>query len=333
MTESDNNFPKISVIVPVYNSEQYLPKCIDSVLDQGNIQLEVLLVNDGSTDNSGNICNDYSIKDKRIKVFHQANGGVSSARNKGIENATGDWICFVDADDWIEPNSLEKIMSVDFDNSLDILIARSFGSNNENVITERYPFKQEWIGRTYKGTDLFTDVGYGRGSVCGALYNRLFLINNNITFPLNLKNGEDSIFNSICRIYAEKISFSNIHLYNVYEREGSASRSWTFNRILNMVDNISYINNYIDSHTELTLPMIHILNYSKYGVVSNIYNNFHHSLTKKNYLILRRKIKNTLNDKIDTGNIKTSKNKVRILNFSLDLFAILVLLKNKVLSF
>ena len=87
---------KVSVIISVYNVEKYLPRCIESVLNQENIDLEVLLINDGSTDSSGEICDEYARNDHRIRVFHQENSGVSSARNKGINNAAGDWICFVD---------------------------------------------------------------------------------------------------------------------------------------------------------------------------------------------------------------------------------------------
>lgn len=321
---------RISVIIPIYNVAEYLKKCIDSILDQSGVEIEVILVNDGSTDNSGEICDNYSKKDSRIKVFHKENGGVSSARNNGLKNATGEWICFVDADDWIEKNSIEKIISVDVKNILDIIIAKSHIKREEIIEKEEYPFDINWEGQIFNGSDLLKNEGYVRGSVCGVLYRRIFLIKNNISFPVNLKNGEDSIFNSICTIFAERVSFSNAHFYNIYERDGSATRSWTFERILNMVDNINYINNYIESHIEFTSSMINILNYAKYGVISNIYNNFHHSFTIRNYFIIRRKIKNTLNIYIDTGDINISKNKVRILNFSLDLFAMMVLLKSKV---
>lgn len=100
--------PKISIIVPVYNVEQYLPRCINSILVQTFIDFELLLIDDGSTDNSGKICNDYAENDKRIRVFHKENGGVSSARNLGLDNAQGEWIVFVDSDDWVDDTWLEK---------------------------------------------------------------------------------------------------------------------------------------------------------------------------------------------------------------------------------
>ena len=93
--------PVISVIVPVYNTEKYLSRCIDSILTQTFTDLELLLVDDGSTDKSGIICDEYALKDSRVRVFHKENGGVSFARNLGVQEARGNWIAFVDADDWI----------------------------------------------------------------------------------------------------------------------------------------------------------------------------------------------------------------------------------------
>ena len=94
--------PKISIIVPVYNVEQYLSKCIDSILNQTFKDFELILINDGSTDKSGDICDFYKQKDKRIKVIHKNNEGVAKTRNVGIANANAEYIGFIDSDDWIE---------------------------------------------------------------------------------------------------------------------------------------------------------------------------------------------------------------------------------------
>ncbi len=310
---------------------EYLPRCIESVLNQDNIDLEVLLINDGSTDSSGEVCEEYAKKDRKIRVFHQDNSGVSAARNKGIEESSGDWITFVDADDWIEPNSLQKIINNKNIDS-DYIIARSFINRNGHPVIERYPFSNNLLNKNHNGTDLIIQSIYGRGSVWGVIYSKLFLKKNKIKFPLNLKNGEDSIFCTLCSIYGENISFSDIHFYNVYEREGSASRgNWTFDRVLNMTNNVSYLNQYIEKHNKLTQEAISILNFAKYGVVSNLYNNFNNSFSIKNYFILREEVKKKLDGSIDTGPIKTNKFKVNLLNVSLDAFAILVLLNNKLL--
>ena len=99
----------ISVVVPIYKvKEELLKECIESIMNQSYRDLEIILIDDGSPDNSGKICDDYSKTDKRIKVIHKENGGVSSARNIGIENANGDWITFVDSDDYIEKDFCKK---------------------------------------------------------------------------------------------------------------------------------------------------------------------------------------------------------------------------------
>lgn len=102
--------PKISVIVPVYKVEPYLRKCLDSIVNQTYVNLEIILVDDGSPDNCGAICDEYAARDKRITVIHKPNGGVSSARNAGLAAATGEWLGWVDSDDWIEPDMFEYLL-------------------------------------------------------------------------------------------------------------------------------------------------------------------------------------------------------------------------------
>ena len=109
----------ISVIVPVYNTEKYLDRCIQSVLAQTYTNWELLLIDDGSTDSSGTICDQYAAEDNRIRVFHKENGGVSSARNLGLDNAKGEWITFVDSDDWVEPSMLKELLAIALDNDAD----------------------------------------------------------------------------------------------------------------------------------------------------------------------------------------------------------------------
>ena len=102
LEQSLKTSPTISVIIPVYNTEMYLRRCIDSVLAQTYQDFELLLIDDGSKDSSGAICDEYAAKDARVRVFHKENGGVSSARNLGLDNARGEWVTFVDSDDYIE---------------------------------------------------------------------------------------------------------------------------------------------------------------------------------------------------------------------------------------
>lgn len=125
---------KISIIIPVYNTEKYIKECIESIIKQTYKNIEIIIVNDGSKDNSLSICNEYALKDKRIKVINQKNKGQSSARNKGIKNSNGDYILFVDSDDWIEENMLEILIKKANTDLSDIVIC-SHKIINENSVT------------------------------------------------------------------------------------------------------------------------------------------------------------------------------------------------------
>lgn len=118
------NNPRISIIVAVYNIGNYVSRCVDSILAQTYSDLQVILVDDGSTDGSGTICNEYTQKDNRVEVIHKKNGGLSDARNAGLEKADGDYIGFVDGDDWIEPFMYEKMLSACLENNAEIAICR-----------------------------------------------------------------------------------------------------------------------------------------------------------------------------------------------------------------
>src|SRR5688572_25654014 len=111
----------ISIIVPVYNVEPYLERCIQSIIDQSYTNLEIILVNDGSTDNSGAICDIYALKDDRIKVYHIVNGGSSIARNYGLKKSHGDYIGFVDSDDWVKPNMFKELIKFASTNQLKVV--------------------------------------------------------------------------------------------------------------------------------------------------------------------------------------------------------------------
>ncbi|MGZ5551627.1 MAG: glycosyltransferase family 2 protein, partial [Nitrososphaeraceae archaeon] len=129
---------KISIIIPVYNGVKYLPKCIDSVLNQTYKNLEIILVDDGSTDESGKICDTYSLKDNRIKVVHKQNGGLSDARNTGLKIATSEYIGFVDSDDFIESDMYEILLKTLYAYDADIVQCASYKIIDEKINPEHY---------------------------------------------------------------------------------------------------------------------------------------------------------------------------------------------------
>lgn len=195
---------KISIIVPVYNTEQYFPRCLNSILSQSFTDFELLLVDDGSTDGSGAICEAYADKDDRIRVFHKENGGVSSARNLGLDEAKGEWICFVDSDDEMLPNGLQTLAN-GISDEVDIVMGGyeevdEFGVMSQ-VVPEHRSFrlnKRHSIITQYAGCGLW-------GRYWGYLWVRLLkrdIVNRyNIRFDANIAIKEDTLFvmQYVCR--------------------------------------------------------------------------------------------------------------------------------------
>lgn len=320
---------KLSIIIPVYNLEEYLSNCLDSILNQDFKDYELLLINDGSTDTSGEICNHYASKDKRIQVSHQKNAGVSVARNLGLEKARGEWICFVDGDDLLAENSLEKLIDQAGKNDPEILIAKSFAFADGKKTKEKHPFNNSFLQKTYGGYDLIVKKSYKRGSVCGCLFKNEYLEQNNLKFPLGLWNAEDSIFMSLNHLFVKKLQFIDLPFYLVNEREGSASRSWTFERVFRMTRNLTFINQYLKDNPNLSKEQQAILDYSKYGVVSAIFNNLYYCYSLKNFKKLLKVVRNELKGKLNIGNIPISTSKIKILNFSLSIFSLTVLINQR----
>mgnify|MGYP002702625549 CR=1 FL=1 len=187
-----NTFPAISVIVPVYKAEKYLHRCVDSLLAQTFTDFEVLLIDDGSPDRSGEICDGYAAGDNRVRVFHKKNGGVSSARQFGIDNARGEYSIHADPDDWVEPDMLEELYKV----------AKKDGTDADMVICDFYVnFGKKQTYRKQEPSDLNNKV-IGRelfqqlhGSCWNKLVRRACYSENNIEFPERISFCEDVIFN------------------------------------------------------------------------------------------------------------------------------------------
>ena len=123
---------KISIIVPVYKVEKYLCQCIDSIIKQTYSNLEILLIDDGSPDRCPKICDEYGCKDERVKVIHKKNGGLASARNAGLNIATGDLISFVDSDDWIDESMYQQMLEMKFEKNADIVCCEGIHTDGEN---------------------------------------------------------------------------------------------------------------------------------------------------------------------------------------------------------
>lgn len=244
--------PAIIVIVPVYNQEHLLKRCVNSILNQDYTDFELILINDGSTDSSSQICDKYASKDSRIRVIHQPNSGVSLARQKGLDCASGEWILFIDSDDYVEPCAFTKISS--YLNKSDIIIFNFYVLNNQGR-TER---KQKLCGN-------LIDSMYS-GNVFGALFNKVIrkaiIDQTQVTFRYNLSFCEDMCFLSeLCTKYAFplQIVHLNIPLYTYDTNTVSLTRPTKFTQ--KQIDEyrkyITIISRILSTHPQLeqfTLP-------------------------------------------------------------------------------
>ena len=180
-------YPKISVIVPVYKAENYLYRCIDSILAQTFKDWELLLIDDGSPDNSGEICDEYVRKDTRIRVFHKENGGVSSARQKGLDKAVGEYTIHADPDDWVEPTMLEELYKKAKEDDADMVICDFFSEyKSERIICKQEP--KECIAETIL-RQMFSQQLHG--SCWNKLVRRSCYSKFNVKFPKNIIRWED----------------------------------------------------------------------------------------------------------------------------------------------
>ena len=213
--------PKISIIVPVYNVERYLRQCIDSILAQTYRDFELFLVDDGSPDNSGKICDEYARKDLRIHVFHKPNGGVSSARNLGIDNAKGEYISFIDADDYIEPNFAEEMVKAMEGYDADLVCCGIW--ENEKSINKRIRSTDKDKIYDMKGglIELIVPDAYF-GWCFNKFYKRSIVKNTDIKFPEGIRYSEDWVFIINYITHSSKIVYISKVLYHYVSNEMSA---------------------------------------------------------------------------------------------------------------
>lgn len=214
--------PKISVIVPVYNVRHYLPHCIDSILSQNFPNFELLLIDDGSKDDSGTICEEYATKDSRVHVFHKENGGVSSARNIGLENANGDWIIFIDSDDWISDSMFKNMYEKAISENADLVYCdlRMFFNDHTEILhiakydTNKIKMLNNFIKSTF-------------GTAVGMLAQKSLYETNKIRFPIGVKFCEDFYVAIRLMLYSEKTCYLPTSYY-FYNRQNEASASYSF---------------------------------------------------------------------------------------------------------
>lgn len=232
----------ISIIVPVYNVEKYLRKCIDSIINQTYKNLEIILVDDGSPDNCGTICDEYAQKDNRIKVIHKENGGVSSARNEGLRSATGKWISFIDADDWIEEIFCEILLNKAVKNRCDVALCGYSRVTDNRIEKINANGKDAFFNsKEYLIKSLNPQTGFG---FCHMKLIKKEILNN-ISFNENIVVGEDALFCIMFSINIKKSIFVEKALYNYRVNRESVVRKYDVDYVTKYKKSMELMHNYI----------------------------------------------------------------------------------------
>jgi len=230
---------KVSVIVPVYNAENYISDCIETLIQQTYSNIEIVIINDGSTDESYRICKQYEKIDDRIKLINIENSGVSIARNIGIENSTGNYLTFVDSDDWIELNMIEFAINKAKEDNADIVIWSYFKSFKDRelklplVAKTDADFTNDKSILIYKSIDSMYQQDkniqtVSAGTTWCKLYKKSLIVENNIKFNPILTRAQDTIFSIKAFIQAKKIMYYNESLYHYRITNTSTSSGTRF---------------------------------------------------------------------------------------------------------
>lgn len=254
----------ISIIVPVYKVEKYLSECIDSILAQTYENFELILVDDGSPDNSGKICDEYAQKDKRIKVIHKENAGVSSARNTGLDNANGDYITFIDSDDFVDKRYLDVLYNNLKQNDSDISCV-SFYYDYESNIQKNQDYSYCCLNIDFKDKDFvkFFKSFFQPMPPPSAVWCKLFSKNviRNIRFKEKIRIAEDKLFFLTAFRFSNRICFSNECVYFYKIRQGTAFNSYK----------TKFIENQWEYYTELCDLFSKLKIFDSYGYLLDNY--------------------------------------------------------------
>lgn len=223
--------PHISIIIPVYKAEKYLRDCLDSIAAQTFTDWECILIDDGSPDGSGRICDEYAVRDSRFIAVHQKNGGASAARNAGLAIARGDWIGFVDADDWIEPETYGRAFEAIVEHGADIVQWGIYIEADGRVIRSRV-YREGLFS-------LERDATYLEPSMCHKLVSKKLICDNHILFPEGLTLSEDRYFSFLCYLNSSKNYALHDKFYHYRMNQGSATHNMTEKNIRDEVEVIA----------------------------------------------------------------------------------------------
>ncbi|MCP9612692.1 glycosyltransferase [Coprobacter tertius] len=240
----------LSVIVPLFNGEKYIGKCLESLIHQ-NIEpekYEILVINDGSTDNGVKIAENYSKEYSQIKVITQKNGGLSSARNTGIRNSSGRYLCFVDSDDFIVENTLKSILQIAIDNYFEILTYGIVGGQEDEFTNKKYCRNFSEIEAAQSGIRYIADHNYNNGAWY-YLISKDFIIKHNLYFEEG-RYCEDGMFTTKAFLLAERMSAVHADVYCYVRHAGTITTSKNMTHLLKVIDDFIYAIHYLTSLIE-----------------------------------------------------------------------------------
>lgn len=294
---------KVSIIVPVYKvPEVYLKKCIESCVNQTLKEIEIILVDDGSPDNCGKICDKYAKNDKRINVIHKINGGLSSARNTGFLESKGEWIMFVDGDDWIEKNMCELMYKEGLQKNVDLVIGkfiRDYGNRKVTVnnCLEKYRIYKNEECRYLQEQVLNFNVALS--SAVAKLYKRSVLDINNILHNEKLKQGIEGLeFNIRLFDFLRSIVYIDNAVYHYMYNDKSISSTYSKKNYAYIVEGFKEIEKFIDKKSNKKSLTYWLYNRLLYVIITAAISGYFHPLNTESYKVKKKNYKIFLNNNI-----------------------------------
>lgn len=301
---------KYSFIVPIYNVEKYLNRCIDSILSQDYKNFELILIDDGSPDGCSQICDSYAKKDNRIRVIHKVNGGLVSARNKGIEEAKGDFICYVDGDDWIKSNLISSVNKIiNRYNDVDMVVysgRRIFEDHMEDL---PFDIEEGLYDKKRLNVEIYPYMMYDRrkpfcnGLVFPVAWNKIYkreLLKKHYCTNEKIKMGEDNAFVFECLLHADKVFFLDEKLYEYNQLNTvSFTNSYDKDRFYNNRLLTEYISSRISGINEMIDYQINAFN--AYWLIMAV---FHEVKNNNSIINSKRHIAEQIKENESLSNIK-----------------------------
>lgn len=282
----------ISIIIPVYNSEKYLVCCLESIINQTYQNIEIILIDDGSKDGSSKICDEYARKDKRIKVIHKQNNGAAAARNTGLDNASGEYIAFVDSDDYIELNMYQEMMKINQQYDCDLVLCDCYKENESTKIIFTHDIREgyydkDMLYKEYFPTLLMTNsVDYPPTiSNCVCLFKRKLIEENNLRYKEGMRFSEDLLFGSQAAYYTNSFYYmKNKAFYHYVLNNESVTHTFFSNKWIMMKSLYEYIKEFFgnvedfDFSKQINISLLYFI----YNCIGEIKNS---DMDKKNKLL------------------------------------------------